>query len=189
MVSTQHAYSTDNTDAVTAYRQAKDGHAAFADRMRADVEALGAGPRAFLRGGFGGPTEITALERKGDHIPEGWRVVRGQLEPRRGKPGETARRWLADHQPVDVRHVLTKHGLPRDVWVPNPKAGNYRVCKPEIFEHLGILWALYEAEPGSSEIGFDNTPCTWTPRKLSEFHAAFEAFQESLPAGARAGRD
>ena len=188
MVNTQTAYSTDNAAAVAAYRQAKQD-TTFAERMRADVEALGAGPRVFVRGGgFGTPQRVTALEQKGDHIPEGWRIVAGNLEPRRGKPGEQARQWLADHQPVDVRHVLTGHGLPYEVWVPNPKAGNYRVCKPEIFEHEGVLWALYEAQPGTGGIVVDDAKCTWTPRKLSEFHAAFEAFQESLPADAHAGR-
>ena len=181
---TQHAYSTDNPAAVAAYRQAKESDIAFSGRLRADVEALGAGPRVYLRSGFGGPKEITALEQKGDHIPEGWRVVRGNLEPRRGKPGEAARQWLADHQPGDVRHVLTGHGLPRSVCVPNPGGSSYRVVAPEIFEHDGVLWALYEAEPGTDELGFDRTPCTWAPRKLSEFHAAFEAFQESRAAKA-----
>lgn len=176
----KRAYSTDRPEVVAAYREAKADHPRFAARLRADVEALGAGPRVFLRSGaFGSPQAITALEQRGDHIPDGWRVVRGQLEPRRGKPGEQARQWLAAHQPVDVRHVLTQHGLPRDVWVPNPNGGNYRVCAPEIFEHQGVLWALYEAEPGTQEISFDSTRCTWTPRKLSEFHAAFEAFSEA----------
>jgi hypothetical protein len=175
-MTTQHAYSTDNAEAVAAYRKAKADHPTFVERVRADLEALGAGPRIYLQGGgFGSPKTVTALEQKGDHIPEGWRVVRGNLEPRRGKPGEAARQWLADHQPVDVRHVLVQHGLPRDVWVPNPNAGNYRVCAPEIFEHDGVLWALYEAEPGTEEISFNSARCTWTPRKLSEFHAAREA--------------
>jgi hypothetical protein len=178
MTSEQRAYSTDDPEAVAAYREAKEAHPAFAERLRSDVEALGAGPRVYLRTGFS-VKEITALEQKGDHIPEGWRVVRGNLVPRRGKPGEGARRWLMDHQPPDAREMLVPHGLPRDVWVPNHDQGNYRVCAPEIFEHKGVLWALYEAEPGAQEIGFDSSPCTWTPRKLSEFHAAFEAFQEA----------
>jgi hypothetical protein len=174
------AYSTTDTETIAAYRQAKAGHSTFAARLRADVEALGAGPRVYLRSGaFGSPNTITGLEPKGDTIPEGWRIVRGNLEPRRGKPGEQARQWLAAHQPVDTRHVLAQRGLPRDVWVPNPKVGNYRVVAPEIFEHKGVLWALYEAEPGSGEIAFDDAKCTWTPRKLSEFHTAFEAFEEA----------
>jgi hypothetical protein len=186
MTSEQRAYSTDNPEAVAAYREAKEARLAFAERLRSDVEALGAGPNVYVRNGFGAPNEIFTLEQKGDHVPEGWRIVRGNLVPRRGKPGEGARRWLANHQPVDVRHVLTEHGLPRNVWVPNPSQGNYRVCAPEIFEHEGVLWALYEAEPGAQEIGFDSSPCTWTPRKLSEFHAAFEAFQEAEAAKAGA---
>lgn len=172
----QHAYSTSDPAILAAYHQTTADHAAMGERIRDDLTALGAGPQVWLqRGSFGSANQITAIQQNGDHVPDGWRIVRGNLEPRRGKPGEAARKWLADHQLPDLRHVLAQHGLPRNVWVPNPSQGNYRVCPPELFELDGVLWALYDAEPGNSEISFDTEKCTWTPRKLSEFHAAAEA--------------
>lgn len=177
----EHAYSTDNPEAVAAYRQARAEQKEAGKRIAADVAALGAGPRVFVRtSGFSSiPSELTAIEQKGDHIPEGWRVVRGNLEPRRGKPGEGARKWLADHQPVDVRHVMEAHGLPRTSWIPRGNGLGYRIVSPALFEHDGTLWASYEGEPGTTDCGFDTDKCTWTPRKLSEFHAAREAAEDA----------
>lgn len=178
----QRAYSTDNPDAVAAYRQAVAERNAFGPRLKAAVEALGAGPRVFVRSGLisGDKQSLTALEQKGDHVPEGWRVMKssGHLEPRRGKPGEPARQWLAEHQPVDVRSVMEQHGLPRSCWIPT-QGFSYRIAAPELFEHDGVLWTLFEAEPGSSDTGFDDKACTWTPRQLSEFHLAREAFEQA----------
>jgi len=189
-MSTEHAYSTSNPAIVAAYREAVQRNTEYGPRMRADVEALGAGPRIYMRNGsFDEPNRITALEQKDGHIPDGWRFVRGHLEPRRGKPGEQARQWLADRQPADARHALTSHGLPRAVWVPASNGSfSYRIVSPDLFEHDGTLWACYEIEPGTSGSGFDEERCTWTPRKLSEFHAArevFEASRELSQAGAR----
>lgn len=176
----QHAYSTDNPDVVAAYRIAVEQRNTFGKRIAAAVEALGAGPRVHVRGGAmsGDSQRVVGLEQKGDHIPDGWRFLKssGTLEPRRGKPGDPARQWLADHQPVDVRTVMEAEGLPRSVWIPT-EGFSYRIVLPELFEHDGTLWAMYEAEPGTSDTGFDSEPCTWTPRKLSEFHAAREAFE------------
>ncbi len=180
-MSTEHAYSTDNPEIVDAYRRAVEKHNAFGQWMRTELDALGAGPRVLVRSSHfsGDKQELTAIEQSGDHIPEGWRKVRGNLEPRRGKPGEAARQWLADHQPVDVRHVMEGHGLPRSCWIPaSPGSFSFRLVSPELFEHDGTLWACYEGEPGTSDSGFDDKPCTWTPRKLSEFHAAREAFAD-----------
>lgn len=177
-----HAYSTDAPEVVQAYRQAVEKRNEFGKWMRTELDALGAGPRVFVRssGMSGDKQQVTAIEQSGDHIPDGWRIVRGNLEPRRGKPGEAARRWLAGHQPVDVRHVMEQHGLPRSCWVPATRESfSFRVVTPELFEHDGALWACYDTEPGTSDSGFDDKPCTWTPRRLSEFHAAKEAFEEA----------
>lgn len=182
MSTEQHAYSTDNAETVDAYCRAVGQRNAFGAWMRDELDALGVGPRVFVSSsGFSGDKQrVTALEQSGDRIPEGWRVVRGNLEPRRGKPGEAARQWLADHQPTDVRHVMEGHGLPRSCWIPATSGSfSFRIVSPELFEHDGVLWALYDAEPGVSDSGFDDKPCTWTPRKLSEFYAAREAFAET----------
>ncbi|AXH89440.1 hypothetical protein [Micromonospora aurantiaca] len=177
----EHAYSTNDPTIVNAYRQALADRAEMGKKIAADVKALGAGPRVFVRdSGFSGISRsITAIEQQGDHIPDGWRVVRGNLEPRRGKPGEAARQWLAEHQPVDVRAVMEKHGLPRSCWLPRAQEFGWSISRPALFEHDGEVWACYAVEPGTSDSGFDTEKCTWTPRKLSEFHAAREAAEEA----------
>lgn len=188
MSTTNVAYSTNDPTTVAAYRQAYADRAAAGKRIAADVKALGAGPRVFVRGsGFSNtPDRITAIEQAGDHIPDGWRKVRGYLEPRRGKPGEPARQWLAEHQPVDVRHVMEAHGLPRACWVPRENEFGWTIVAPKLFEHDGTVWACYEAEPGTGGSGFDTEKCTWTPRRLSEFYAAWEAHEASTAAEAGA---
>ncbi|PZG12451.1 hypothetical protein C1I95_25725 [Micromonospora craterilacus] len=181
-MSTERAYSTADPAIVAAYRRAVAARKAAFDRLSADLKTLGAGPRVKAYAGTfpGSADTITAIEQQGDHIPDGWRLVRGNLEPRRGKPGEDARRWLADHQPVDVRHAMESHGLPRAAWIPRGSDLGYRVVAPRLFEHDGTLWALYDAEPGTVE--FDSGKCSWTPRKLSEFHAADEAREDAAAA-------
>lgn len=184
----QYAYSTDNPDIVAAYRQALADRNTMGKRIHDDAIALGCTGRAMVRSGAfaGDPDRITALEQQGNHVPDGWRVVRGNLEPRRGKPGEGARQWLSDHQPVDVRHVMEGHGLPRASWVPKGNGFGWKIVKPAFFEHDGTLWACYEGEPGTSGSGFDEQRCTWTPRKLSEFYAAKEAFDAAQAETAKA---
>lgn len=186
----ERAYSTSDPTIVAAYRQAKADAADVGKRIAGDLKKLGAGPRVFVRNsGFSGiAATLTAIEQQGDHIPDGWRVVRGNLEPRRGKPGAQARQWLADHQPVDVRSVMEKHGLPRSCWTPRDREFGWAISRPALFEHDGTLWASYASEPGTSDSGFDTEKCTWTPRKLSEFHAASEAYQETLTAPAEVSR-
>src|SRR5207237_9029872 len=112
---TERAYPTSDPAIVAAYRQALTDRIEMSKSIAADVKALGAGPRVFVRdSGFSGISRsITAIEQQGDHIPDGWRVVRGHLEPRRGQPGEAARKWLAEHPPVDLRSVMAAHGHPR----------------------------------------------------------------------------
>lgn len=173
-----HAYSTSDSSALKAYRYATEASRTYGKRIRRDVEALGAGPHVYVnRGMFGSPDKLVALEQDGDVVPEGWRVVRGRLEPRRGRPGEGARQWLADHQPVDVRHVMQRYGLPRASWVPRGDAFGWRIISPELFEHDGELWACYQGKPGRADSDFDREQCTWTPRKVSEYYAAKEAFE------------
>jgi hypothetical protein len=178
------AYSTDNPAAVAAYRQALTERNAYTARIRPDLEALGAGPSVYFRSsGFpGSPDRVSAIEHRGDHVPDGWRLVRGSLEPRRGKPGEDARRWLAAHQPVDVRHVMESHGLPRASWLPREREFGWQIVSPYLFEYDGTLWACYASEPGTTDSGFDRQRCTWTRRKLSEFHAAREAMEAATAA-------
>lgn len=171
-MTTEHAYSTDNPEALAAFRDTAAAMRDYLPRLRADIAALGA-TNPLVYSGFGGsPDELVALEPNDTgHIPDGWRIVRGRLVPRRGKPGEPARQWLAAHQPPDVRHALTFHGLPRCTSIAS--GSGFRMGEPTLFEHDGVLWACYPGKPGEGI--FDDQPCTWTPRRLSEFHAAFEA--------------
>jgi hypothetical protein len=173
----EYAYSTDNPEAVAAFRQTGTDMSTFLTRLRADIAALpGVANPLVYRGVWGLRDELVALEPDGSGVvPDGWRLVRGRFEPRRGKPGDAARKWLADHQPPDVRHTLTQHGLPRHVSIATG-AGGFRMVSPMLFEHDGVLWACFSAEPSKGFFG-DEDPCTWTPRKLSEFHAAREAVE------------
>lgn len=173
----QYAYSTDKPEVVAAYRETKAEMREFGQRMRADCEALGGNSGGLLdRGIWGSPDRIVGLMPDGSGtIPDGWRMVRGRLEPRRGKPGEGARRWLAAHQPPDVRHTLTAHGLPRHSTVPGGPGMSYRLFSPALFELDGTLWVCYDGEPGDGLMsGEALDESVWTPRRLSEFYAARE---------------
>jgi hypothetical protein len=98
--------------------------------------------------------------------------------PRRGKAGDAARAWLREYQlDVDPRVVLAERGLPHNGRRPKDDGlGSFYITKPKVFVHDSILWALY-----SGEVDGD---CTWTPRRLSEFHAAWEAYEDSEKAKA-----
>ena len=176
----ERAYRTDDAGIVGAYRDTVSEAQAQGKKIREALAALGVGDQIYVRSsGFSGDSaRITDLVPVGDHIPDGWRLMKrtGRLEPRRGKPGESARQWLLEHQPIDIRTVMEKHGLPRAAWVPGEGFG-WRVIQPSFFEHDGALWACYAAEPGTSDSGFDTQKCTWQPCNLSEFHAAREAHE------------
>lgn len=166
----RYVFSTSDPGILAAFYETRDAIKDFSARLKADCEALGGNDGAYVRRGiWGHPDEITALKPDGSGtIPEGWRIVREQLEPRRGKPGEAARQWLADHQPPDMRHVMSQQGLPRHSIMP---AGDgFKHYPPTLFEHEGTLWAGYRSKPGDNFL--DTGPCTWTPRKLSEYFAA-----------------
>lgn len=182
----EHAYRTSDPVILAAYRQALLDADARRMKIRTGLARLGVGPEVYVRSsGFpGDQMRITEVVPVGDVIPDGWRLMKrtGRLEPRRGKPGEPARQWLAEHQPIDVRHVMEQHGLPRAAWIPGD-GFNWRIVSPQFFEHDGVLWARYAAEPGTSDSGFDTQTCTWDRCKLSEFYAAYEAHQAEAVSG------
>jgi hypothetical protein len=182
----EHAYRTAEVGTINAYRTALACTKARGKKIQAGLAELGVSPDIYVRSsGFPGDRmRLTELVPIGDVVPDGWRLMKstGRLEPRRGKTGEAARQWLAEHQPIDVRHVMEENGLPRAAWIPGDGFG-YRIVSPQFFEHDGALWARYAAEPGTSGSGFDNKPCTWEPIKLSEFYAAYETNQASEDGG------
>lgn len=175
MINPAYVYSTDDPIVVEVYRRTAAARAATSDRLAADLAALGAGPNIYGRAGrTGHPDEFTEIDQLGNAVPDGWRVVQGRLRPRSGKAGEPARKWLDDHRPADVRHALAEHGLPRQVWIPDPRRrGEYLITEVEVFENAGVVWAAYQGEPGGPSDFYD-TPCTWSPRTLAEYHAARE---------------
>lgn len=175
---TEYAFSTDNPAALAAWHDSRAARRVFTERITADTVALGGNKGALVRSGiWGSRDELVGLAPDGSGvIPDGWRIVRDRLEPRRGKAGAGAREWLAAHQPPDVRHALVEHGLPRHSTLSDRDSGSFRLSSPALFEHDGALWACYEGKPGD-HVRSDGTECTWTPRKLSEFHAAREAVE------------
>lgn len=95
--------------------------------------------------------------------PEGWKYVRGQFEPRRGRAGDDARAWLASVQPPSVRKVMADHGLPL---VTTFEYGFMGV--PGLVMHNDTVFALYKGGP-ESDVG-----PAWESCRPSEFYAAQE---------------
>lgn len=172
----EQVFSTDDPAIVAAFRAAEATRQETARRIIDDAEALGKNRGVQFRAGVWNlPDRIEGLfvDDPADP-PEGWVYVKGRdrLEPRRGAAGEVARQWLADHQPFDVRHAMIAHGLPRNARSSAELSGAYRLIPPVVFEHEGVLWAHYRGHLGGME-----GECTWTPRKLSEYYAAREAWE------------
>lgn len=167
---TEHAYSTDNPEVVTAYRITVAEFNDCGRRARESAARLGknSGP-LIVTSRVSAPRVVGLSTTSPNDPPDGWRYSKSEqhLVPRRGRPGEPARRWLDAHQPPDLRAVLERHGLPRTC-KPGPEL-RWFLATPGVFEHDGTVWALYPNEPDGE--------CTWTPRKLSEFHAAREAME------------
>jgi hypothetical protein len=182
----EHAYRTADVGIVNEFRVAVSCMKARNKKIKKGLTELGVGEQVFVRSsGFPGDRmRIEDLVPVDGHVPDGWRLMKrtGRLEPRRGKPGESARAWLTEHQPVDVRHVMEQHGLPRAAWIPGEGFG-WRIIAPQFFDHDNALWACYAAEPGTGESGFDTQKCTWDAIKLSEFYTAYEAHRAAEGGG------
>lgn len=177
----EHAYSTSDPAAVAAFKAASDALGDCQRRNREDAKELGKnnGPMILRHPLFG--LEVVGLATLDpEDPPEGWRHLMGvgHLMPRRGKAGEAPRKWLADHQPPDLRGIMADHGLPRSS-KSDPESMSYRIMTPKLFEHNGTVWALYR--------GVIDGECSWTPRKLSEFYAALEAAEEAEKQAETAG--
>jgi hypothetical protein len=173
------AYSTDNPEAVAAFRAACAERNEFGPRVKAAAEQLGKNNGALFFSGVFGPRTCAGLAPADPaDPPEGWvySKTKDLLVPRRGKAGDVARAWLDEHKsPVDPLNVLSDHGLPRNDDLGADSQGRMRVGVPEVFHHDGVLWAHYRGGPH----GLFGSPkeCSWTPRKLSEYFAAREAYQ------------
>lgn len=169
----ESAYSLNNHDAHTAYIAACEAGRAAGQRAIEDAKVLGHNDGPAVSRGLGdSPDVITGLFAADPaDPPAGWVYVQSRevLRPRRGRDGHTARAWIANHQLApDPRATLVAFGLPH-YSRSAADAGRYRIARPHVFHHEGVLWARYE--------GVVDGECLWTPRPLSAFHAALEAGQ------------
>ncbi|MEU1761203.1 hypothetical protein [Micromonospora sp. NPDC005652] len=168
----EHVYSTSDPDIVAAYREALEAYNAMSRKCREDAATLGKNKGALVvRAGLLSP-EVVGLKADDPNDPPAGRIYLKKWErlvPRRGKAGEAAERWLKEHQPPSVLAALEEHGLP-SICQPGE---DYRffLTPPGVFEHDGTLWAKYPNEPSGE--------CTWTQRRLSQWHAAREAAEDA----------
>lgn len=170
----QLVYSTDNPTIVAAWRQSQADFEASRLKTNAEAAAFGKNKGVLVQRSLGRLRVIGLAPDDPQDPPDGWRYVREQLEPRRGKPGEAARQWLADAQPPTFRDRLEQeYGLPMHYGF---------LGTPGMFEQGGEVWVIYGGEP-DGEVG-----PLWHQRKLSEFYAAKERLQaEASERDAQAG--
>jgi len=176
------AYATTNPDTVAAFLDATTAQQTFARRVCADAKTLGRNGGVLHITRPGGGHEIVGLATDDPtNPPDGWTHIksRNRLEPRRGKAGDPARQWLADHTPPAANPigVLTRHGLPGyDTYGDGD--GRIRFGSPTVFAHAGAVWALYRHTPSNDWIPGGTTVFGdgWAKRPLSEYYAAREAF-------------
>lgn len=174
---TATAYATSDPATVAAYLAAQQATSAFATSVIREAWTLGKNT-GVMRSGQGsseGCTTIGLAPKDENDPPAGWTYStrRQMLVPARGRAGESARRWLSEHQPpaeANVYGVLATHGLP-----PNDLRGGGGFSVPTVGHHDGTVWALYDGTPGIWYEGPREPAAHWGPRKVSEFYAAQEA--------------
>lgn len=180
-------YSTTDPDTVKALLDATQALHDFAVKVCADAEQLGNNKGVRRSGGLFGHIEVAGLAPDDpENPPEGWRYLKGRdiLLPRRGKAWESARRWMSDHEApkVDVRGVLSEHGLPRYSTNGSGDLGGLRIDMPGIFHHDGTVWANYSGRPCNEPLAVRDEDYAepderWMLRRDSEWHAAREALE------------
>jgi hypothetical protein len=163
--SEQIVYSTDDPATVAGFRQSQVDFEAARLKALADAASFGKNKGVLVRRSLGRIEIIGLAADDPKDPPTGWRYVREQLEPRLGKPGESARQWLAAAQPPSLRDVMEqRYELPMHFGF---------LGTPGVFEQGGEVWVIYGGEP-DGEVG-----PLWRRRKLSEFHAAKERLQDA----------
>jgi hypothetical protein len=183
---TQVAYVTRDPDTVAALRATRTATGAFNAQLAADLQVLGrnTGATGYT---FGRPEIVGLKPRDPQDPPDGWKYLRRMscLVPRNGRPGEQARRWLADHQPPPrAVDILGDHGAPTSISMPDG-FGRIRICPPAVLitEVTGrTVHLLYEADPAeraavgrSFSSGPDVPDDRWEQEPLSAWHLALEA--------------
>jgi hypothetical protein len=172
---TKFAFCTDDPIAVEAYRICRAARREFSVTLLAGAAAIGHNTGPLSHRNDDGSDEIVGLRPDNSgKAPGGWRLVeRGKrLAPADGRKGDPARRWIAQHQPPKVAspmYALKDHGL-----ALLSRAGtvhDYTDSVPHVFLHEDKLWACYTGTP--------KTPVTWPAAELSDYRAAYAAFEHA----------
>jgi hypothetical protein len=169
----QAAYRTTNPAVLAAWMSTAEKIRDISNRSVDEAKAIGKNKGLMVQRSFGDERFVGLAPLNPKDPPAGWRYVREQLEPRRGKPGEEATAWLAGIQVPSMRDAMKAHGLPRHCSL---KYGFFGV--PGMFQHDGVIWVIYSGEP-EGEPG-----PAWEKVRPSEYLAAQERMQESEAAEA-----
>lgn len=162
------AFFTVEPEVVAAWMTTAEQIRDIQNRAVDAAEKIGKNKGLMIQQSFGAMRVVGLAPVDPKDPPAGWRYVRQQFEPRRGKAGEAAASWLASVQPPSMRDVMKAHGLPRHC---SFKYGFFGT--PAMFQHEGAIWALYKGEPDGE------ASAAWTECKPSQFYAAQEAQQEA----------
>lgn len=165
---TEIAFKTTDPEIVAAWKRVVETRSAAVARALAEAESIGKN-KGFMVQRSLGDEEFTGLAPiDPEDPPEGWRFVRNQFEPRRGKAGDDARAWLKSVQLPNLRNVMHEHGMPKVVFA------NHRMMTPGLLLHNDTIWANFSQDIGDREVG-----PAWERCRLSEYYAAQEAADEA----------
>jgi len=158
------AYKTSDPAIVAAWKTTAEQMKETGNRAVDEAEAIGKNKGLMIQRSIDEERFVGLAPVDPEDPPEGWRLVRGQFEPRRGKAGDDARAWLESVQMPSLRAVMDGHGLPKVIF------GNGRMATPGMFLHNETVWASYSVAPEEGEVG-----PLWEKCRLSEFYAAQES--------------
>ena len=164
------AFKTTNPEIVAAWKATAEQIREANKRAVREAEAIGKNNGLMIQRALGEEKFVGLSPLDPEDPPEGWRYVRGQFEPRRGKAGDAARQWLASVQRPDLRGILAGHGLPR---MTTFRYGFMGV--PGLVMHDAAVYAIYKGGP-DSDVG-----PAWESCRPSEYYAAQED-AETAPA-------
>jgi hypothetical protein len=157
------AFKTTDPEIVAAWKTTVEQIREVSDRAIREAEEIGKNKGLMIQRGLTDETFIGLAPLDPSDPPEGWRYVREQFEPRRGKAGDDARAWLASIERPSMRRVMSKHGLPE---VTTFKYGF--MGRPGMVMHDDTVFAIYKGGP-DGDVGPG-----WEPCRPSEFYAAQE---------------
>lgn len=164
MADVRTAYKTSDPAIVAAWKATAEPIKETGNRAVSEAEAIGKNKGLMIQRSLDEQRFVGLAPIDPQDPPEGWRLVRGQFEPRRGRAGDDARAWLESVQMPSMRAVMNDHGLPKLVF------GNGRMATPGMFLHDDTIWASYSVAPADDEVG-----PAWEKCRLSEYYAAQEA--------------